>query len=95
MTKDVTNASKRKALVTELLIRWLARPTELAITGDPKQIVDFHVLVSQGILIPANANDTARSNDWEDEIHPSAACYRKMAENFVNPVLRGGGLAGA
>jgi lysophospholipase L1-like esterase len=94
MAKGVTNANKQKALVTELLIRWLARLTELATPGTPKHIIGFHVLVSQGILIPANAADTARSNDWEDEIHPSAAGYRKMAEKLVNPVLRGV-LAGA
>ncbi len=94
MANQVDNPTVQKALVTELLTRWLARLTELATPGTPKYIVGFHVLLSQGILIPANANDTARSNDWDDEIHPSAAGYRKMAEKLVNPVLRGV-LAGA
>jgi lysophospholipase L1-like esterase len=94
IAKGVTNQAKQKALVTELLTRWLARLTTLAEPGTATSIAGFHVLVTQDILTPAHANDTARSGDWEDEIHPSVAGYKKICEKLVNPVLRGV-LAGA
>ncbi len=94
MAKGVTNQAKQKALVNELLIRWLARLTTLAEPGTATSIAGFHVLVSQDILTPANANDNGRSGNWEDEIHPSVAGYKKIAARLVNPVLRGV-LAGA
>ena len=89
LAKDVDDAAVQKALVTELLTRWLARLTVLATPGSPKHINGFHVFLSQGILIPANAADTRRSNDWEDEIHPSKEGFRKLADRLVSPVLRG------
>jgi hypothetical protein len=89
IAKDVDDATVQKALVTELLTRWLARLTVLATPGSPKHINGFHVLLSQGVLIPANAADTGRSNDWEDEIHPSKDGFRKLADRLVSPVLRG------
>jgi lysophospholipase L1-like esterase len=92
--KGVDDATKQKALVTELLDKWLARLTAMATLGSPKHIAGFHVLVTLGMLTPANAADTGRSNDWEDEIHPSVVGYRKIAARLVNPVLRGV-LAGA
>jgi lysophospholipase L1-like esterase len=88
LSKGVTDKAQQRSLVTELLVRWLARLTTLAETTSAKHIAGFHVLLSQGILTLANANDTARSGDWEDEIHPSNAGYRKIAERLVNPVLR-------
>lgn len=88
IAKDVNDTAVQKALVTELLTRWLARLTALATPGSPKHIKGFHVLLSQGILTPAIATDTARSNDWDDEIHPSKAGFRKLADELVSPALR-------
>lgn len=89
IAKGVTAPAAQLALVTELLTRWLARLTLLADPTSAQHIAGFHVFLSQGILTPANANDTGRSGDWEDEIHPSKAGYRKIAAQLVNPTLNG------
>ncbi|MEQ1515197.1 MAG: hypothetical protein ABL931_01765 [Usitatibacteraceae bacterium] len=87
LAKGVTAPAAQLALVTELLMRWLARLSELADATSSRHIDGFHVFLSQGILKPANANDTGRSGDWEDEIHPSKDGYRKLAARLVNPTL--------
>lgn len=84
----VTDKATQLRLVTELLTRWLDRLTQLALPQSTKYIPGFHVLLSQGLLKPANANDTGRSGDWEDEIHPTNAGYRVIAERLYNPVMR-------
>jgi len=84
----VTDKAAQLRLVTELLTRWLDRLTLLALPDSPKYIPGFHVLLTQGLLEPANANDTGRSGDWEDEIHPTNAGYRLIAERLYNPVMR-------
>ncbi len=89
MAKDVTDKNVQKNLVNELLIRWLARLTTLAEPTSGKHIDGFHVLLTQGMLTPANANDSGRSGDWEDEIHPTVAGYRKITAQLVNPLLNG------
>ena len=78
-----------------LLTRWLARLTLLAEPTSTKHIAGFHVMVTQGMLTPANASDTGQSGDWEDEIHPSVAGYKKICERLVNPLLREGGTGGS
>jgi len=88
MAAGVTSKLVQRQLVTELLTRWLGRLTLLALPDSPKYIPGFHVLLSQGLLKPANANDTGRSGDWDDEIHPTKAGYRVIAERLYNPVLR-------
>ena len=50
-------------------------------------IENFHVADTRGALTPAAASATGPSGDWENEIHPSAAGYRKLAER-VSPVVR-------
>lgn len=87
--QGVTSPVAQRALVTELLKRWLARLSQLADPASAKHITGFHVFLSQGILTPANANDTGRSGDWEDEIHPTKDGYRKLAAKLVNPTLNG------
>jgi len=87
MAAGVTDKAAQLRLVTELLTRWMDRLTQLALPDSPKYIPGFHVLLTQGLLKPANANDTARSGDWEDAIHPTNAGYRVIAERLYNPVL--------
>ena len=89
INQGVTAPAAQRALVTELLTRWLERLTLLADPASAKHIAGFHVFLSQGILTPANANDTGRSGDWEDEIHPTKNGYRKIAAKLVNPTLNG------
>lgn len=88
MAAGVTEKATQLRLVTELLTRWLDRLTRLALPDSSKYIPGFHVLLSQGLLKPASAADTGRSGDWEDEIHPTNAGYRVIAERLYNPVLR-------
>lgn len=38
-----------------------------------------YLVETQGALIPAQPGSTGPSNDWENEIHPTAAGYRKLA----------------
>ena len=87
MTKGVTDQTVQKNIVRELLTLWLARLTTFADANSVQHIPGFHVFLTQGILTPANANDTGRSGDWEDEIHPTANGYRKITTQLVNPTL--------
>lgn len=89
IAKGVTSKARQTDLVRELLMRWLERLTTLAEPTSAKHIDGFHVLLTQGILTPANANDSGRSGDWEDEIHPTVAGYRKIAARLFNPLLNG------
>ena len=88
MAAGVTNDADQLRLVTDLLTRWLERLTQLALPVSDQHIPDFHVLLSQGLLKPAQAGTRGRSGDWEDEIHPTNAGYRIIAEKLYNPVLR-------
>ena len=88
MAAGVTNPADQLRLVTDLLTRWLARLTQLALPDSAQHIPGFHVLLSQGLLEPAQAGTRGRSGDWEDEIHPTSAGYRIIADKLYNPVLR-------
>ena len=87
MTQGVTNQTVQKNIVSELLTRWLARLSTLADPNSAQHIAGLHVFLTQGILTPANPNDTGRSADWEDEIHPTINGYRKITTQLVNPTL--------
>ena len=89
LAKSVTDPNAQLAIVTELLARWLARLIVLADAASPRHIAGFHVFLTQGILTPAATGDTGRSGDWEDEIHPTKAGYRKFAAKLWNPTLNG------
>ena len=89
MAKQVTDPAAQRALVVDLLKRWMDRLESLAEPTSASHITGFHVLLTQGLLTPARASDTARSGDWEDEIHPTKDGYRRMAATLYNPVLRG------
>jgi len=45
-----------------------------------------YLVNSRGAMIPADPGTTGRSNDWENEIHPTASGYRKLAERW-RPVV--------
>lgn len=85
----VTDSGVQKTLIRELLTRWQARLEVLADPASPRHIAGFHVLLTQGMLAPAKSADTARSGDWEDEIHPTKDAFKRMAAALYNPVLRG------
>jgi len=68
-------------------MRWLTRLTTFAKPGTASSIVGFHALVSNGFLTPAKASDTGKSGDWEDEIHPSNAGYKKNCRVASKPSI--------
>jgi hypothetical protein len=72
--------------VTRLLLGRLGDGIRALAQGSDR-IENFHVVETRGALTPAPASATGRSGDWENEIHPSAAGYRKLAER-VSPVVR-------
>ena len=85
--KGVTLPAVQKQLVTDLLRQWMARLETLADPLSPSCIPGFHVMLTQGMLTPANAVDTGRSGDWEDEIHPTKDAFRRMAAKLYTPTL--------
>jgi hypothetical protein len=46
----------------------------------------LHIVDSQGTLAPAPIDSTAATADWENEIHPTRAGYRKLGALW-QPVL--------
>lgn len=52
---------------------------------------NFHVVDSTpGTLVPAVPGSTGASNDWQNEIHPTAGGYKKLAARyagFIDPLL--------
>ena len=76
---------------------WLAVATELIdrLAALLRGIVDglnhpedrhIYLIETQQALIPAQAGTSASSNDWENEIHPNAGGYRKLADLW-RPVI--------
>jgi lysophospholipase L1-like esterase len=88
VANGVTDPQVQCDLLKDLLTRWQARLAILAEPASPQHVPGFHVLLSQGVLEPATSGTTSRSGDWEDEIHPTKAGYRKLAARLYNPVLR-------
>jgi hypothetical protein len=72
--------------VTRLLLDALGDGI-IALAQGSERIPNFHVVDTRGTLTPAAPDATGRSGDWENEIHPSAGGYRKLAE-VVSPVVR-------
>lgn len=58
-----------------------------ALAQGAERIPNFHVADTRGTVAPAAPDATGRSGDWENEIHPSAAGYRKLSE-VVSPLVR-------
>ncbi len=54
----------------------------------PAQLPDFHVVDTRGTLIRAAAGAQGGSNDWENEIHPNAGGYRKLAARIADEVVQ-------
>lgn len=54
----------------------------------PAQLPDFHVVDTRGTLVRAALGAQGDSNDWENEIHPNAGGYRKLAAKVAAEVLR-------
>jgi hypothetical protein len=72
--------------VSELLLGRLSDGIQ-ALAEGPDPIENFYVVDTRDALTPAAASATGQSGDWENEIHPSAEGYRKLAER-ISPVVR-------
>jgi lysophospholipase L1-like esterase len=72
--------------VSELLLGRLSDGIQ-ALAQGPDPIENFYVVDTRDALTPAAASATGPSGDWENEIHPSAEGYRKLAER-ISPVVR-------
>jgi hypothetical protein len=59
---------------------------KLAAIGMGLGLPNFHVIDTRGTLTRADASATDISNDWENEIHPTAAGYQKLAIPFVERI---------
>jgi lysophospholipase L1-like esterase len=47
---------------------------------------DFHVVDTLGTIERAKPDATGESGDWDNEIHPNAAGYRKLAAKIVKAI---------
>ena len=76
------------AMVADTLFSRLAETIKhLADPQHPTFITDFHVVDTRGILLPANPSAPGKSNDWLNEIHPTADGYAKIAATRFNQAL--------
>lgn len=50
------------------------------------KMANFYVVDTRHTLTRANPDTKGASNDWENEIHPTADGYEKLAPKFVNDV---------
>lgn len=50
---------------------------------DITPLENFHVVWTQGILVPAEVNAPGATFDWENEIHPTKEGYVRLAEEIV------------
>ncbi|MEO5733781.1 MAG: hypothetical protein ABIN96_13200 [Rubrivivax sp.] len=48
-------------------------------SGAPEALANVHVVDTRNTLVMANPADIGRSNDWQNEIHPTLDGYRKIA----------------
>jgi hypothetical protein len=73
--------------LTDYLLDRVAQ-TLLALAGE---LPNFHVVDTRGTLVRAALGAQGESNDWENEIHPNAGGYRKVAAKVAAEVLRRAG----
>jgi lysophospholipase L1-like esterase len=53
---------------------------------DDEALPEFHVVRTQGTLAPAPVTQAGRTDDWLNEIHPTAHGYQQLAQKW-QPVL--------
>lgn len=70
--------------VTDYLLDQVAE----ALLTLPAQLPQFHVVDTRGTLLRAKPDATGASADWENEIHPTRAGYRKLAAKITAAVER-------
>ena len=58
----------------------------LALAAGPTAVPGFHVVETRGTLIRADLDMPRKSNDWLNEIHPTAGGYDKLAKR-IEPTL--------
>jgi len=71
--------------ISDFLINTLAEGI-LALAAGPTAIPGFHVVDTRGALIRADLDTQRKSNDWLNEIHPTAGGYDKLAKR-IEPTL--------
>lgn len=76
----IQSAELRQAIVDYLLTA--LGDGIAALTSGPHRIENFHVVNTRGLLNRASPSATGPSGDWENEIHPTALGYRKLARKF-------------
>ncbi|MEW8014334.1 MAG: hypothetical protein AB2807_05970 [Candidatus Sedimenticola endophacoides] len=47
----------------------------------------FHLVDTRGTLEVVAVDDLSTEGDWQDEMHPSARGYRKLAGGRINPAI--------
>ena len=52
--------------------------------GNPLQNANIQPIDLHNTLTAARVEDAGMSNDWENEIHPTAGGYVKLASTFVS-----------
>ncbi|HEX7892186.1 MAG TPA: hypothetical protein VF522_22745 [Ramlibacter sp.] len=53
------------------------------VTGFPARFANVHVVDTLRTLAPAGNQDPGPTEDWQNEIHPTRAGYRKLAEKWT------------
>ena len=75
-----------RVAVTDYLVDALADGID-ALASGPGALPNFHFVDTRGTLERAAVGSTGLSGDWLNEIHPSQAGYRKIAERIGAKIL--------
>lgn len=68
--------------VSDYLVGTLAERL-VGLGNGPNALPAFHVVKTLDTLVPAELDTTRESNDWLNEIHPTAKGYRKIANKIT------------
>lgn len=80
----ITDPALRQAICDYLLTALGDAIAALAAPPDP--IANFHVVATRGLLTRAAPGAAGPSGDWQNEIHPNAAGYRKLGATIAPAV---------
>jgi hypothetical protein len=77
-TLGVADRGLRSA-ITDYVLNQLAQ----TLLGLAARFQNFKVVDTRGVLIRAEPDTTANSNDWLNEIHPNSGGYQKIADQIL------------